>query len=79
MNHHKVFELFVDGNRYTWDKDIITGSELRTLAGIPENAEIFLQVPGKPDKPIQNDTPVNLAEHHGPARFSTQSPGSQTG
>ena len=71
--------LFIDGDRYTWEHDTITGAQLRVLGGIPEGVDIFLQVPGKPDQPIANDTSVNLKEHHGPARFSTQSPGSQAG
>jgi hypothetical protein len=78
MAHEKI-QLFVDGEKYEWPKDTITGQELRGLAGIPDNAQIFLQVPGKPDAEIKNDTEVNLKRHKGPARFSTQSPGSQAG
>ena len=73
------FDIFVDGEKFPWDQPTITGKQLRALAAIPENAQIFLQVPGKPDEPIMNDTIVDLAHHHGPARFSTQAPGSQAG
>ena len=79
MNHPKEFELFVDGDKYEWPKPTITGAELRTLAAIPDSVEIFQHVPGKPDVQIQNSTVVDLAKHHGPVRFSTQSPGSQAG
>ena len=75
----KGYELFIDGDKYIWQQDTITGAQLRALAAIPEGVDIFLQVPGKPDKPINDDQSVNLKEHHGPARFSTQSPGSQAG
>ena len=75
----KGFLLFIDGDRYTWEQDTITGAQLHVLGGIPEGVDIFLQVPGKPDQPFRNDTSVNLKEHHGPARFSTQAPGSQAG
>ncbi|HUZ95337.1 MAG TPA: multiubiquitin domain-containing protein [Edaphobacter sp.] len=75
----KGFELFIDGDKYRWEQDTITGAQLRVLGAIPEGVEIFLQVPGKPDEPITDTTSVNLEEHHGPARFSTQSPGSQAG
>jgi hypothetical protein len=75
----KGFELFIDGEKYHWDHDTITGAQLRLLGAIPEAVEIFLQVPGKPDKPISDTTSINLKDHHGPARFSTQSPGSQAG
>ena len=75
----KGYLLFVDNDRYTWDPDTITGSQLRTLASIPEGVEIFLKVPGRPDQPIADATTINLKEHHGPAKFSTQSRGSQAG
>jgi hypothetical protein len=78
MSHEK-FTLFVDGDRYEWDFQEILGEQLRELAGIPQNAEIFLKVSGKPDERIHNQTIVNLKKHEGPARFSTQSPGSQAG
>lgn len=71
--------LFVDGDKYEWERSAINGAELRILAAIPQNAQIYLRVPGKPDDPINDDTTIDLAKHHGPARFSTQSPGSQAG
>ena len=71
--------LFVDGDQYEWGDNKITGAQLRELAGIPQNAQIYRKVPGKPDELIQNDTVVNLKQHEGPPKFSTQSPGSQAG
>lgn len=79
MSKPKKHLIFVDTDKYEWDKDTISGAELRVLAAIPDNVEIFLEVPGKPDKPVKNDTVIDLENHHGPARFSTQSPGSQAG
>lgn len=73
------FLVFVDGDKYEWEKSTITGAELRMLAAIPQGAQIFLKVPGKPDDPVSDNTTIDLASHHGPARFSTQSPGSQAG
>ena len=73
------FLVFVDGDKYEWPKSSITGAELRVLAAIPQNAQIYLKVPGQPDEPIADNTTVDLAKHHGPAKFSTQSPGSQAG
>lgn len=75
----KAPELFVDNDPYQWDKTTITGAELRTLAGIPQSAEIYQKIPGQPDRRVLDDTTVDLAEHPGPERFSTQSPGSQAG
>jgi hypothetical protein len=79
MSKSKNFQLFVDGEKYEWEKPTISGLELRSLAGIPDNAEIFQHVPGKPDLPIANTTVVDLEKHHGPVKFSTQSTGSQAG
>lgn len=78
MSKEKFF-VFVDGDKYDWEKSTITGAELRTLAAIPQNAQIYIKVPGKPDDPVSDSTTIDLAKHHGPARFSTQSPGSQAG
>jgi hypothetical protein len=79
MDKDKGFLLFIDHDRYTWDQDTITGAQLRVLGAIPDGVEIFLQVPGKPDDQIFDNSVVNLKEHHGPAKFSTQSRGSQAG
>lgn len=78
MNSQKHL-IFVDGDKYEWDKSTITGAELRSLAAIPQGAQIYLKVPGHPDDLVGDDTTVDLASHHGPAKFSTQSPGSQAG
>lgn len=72
-------ELFVDNEPYNWEKDTITGAELRALAGIPDGAQIFQHIPGQPDREIKADTVVDLTKRKGPERFSTQSPGSQAG
>lgn len=40
--------LFVDGDKYDWDKSTISGAELRVLAAIPQGAQIFLKVPSSP-------------------------------
>jgi hypothetical protein len=79
MSHPKKYQLFVDGDKYEWEKSTILGAELRELAGIPDSAEIFMKVPGNPDAEITNGTVVDLETHHGPVKFSTQSPGSQAG
>jgi hypothetical protein len=79
MTKPEDFKLFVDSEKYEWEKPTITGSDLRSLAGIPGGVDIFLEVPGKPDEPIANGSVVDLQHHHGPAKFSTQATGSQAG
>lgn len=79
MSQEKNYEIFVDHVKYAWPHETISGKQLRELANIPESAEIFLQVPGSPDKDITDNTVVDVAKHKGPPRFSTQSTGSQAG
>ena len=79
MNNPRKFDLFVDGEKFEWPQETISGAQLRQLAAIPDNAQIFEHVPGKPDVEVLNNTVVNLEDHHGPVKFSTQSPGSQAG
>jgi hypothetical protein len=72
-------ELFVDNEKYQWDKNTITEAELRALAGVPDGVQIFLEIPGKPDREIVAGTVVDLTTDPRSERFSTQAPGSQAG
>lgn len=71
-------EFFVDNEPYQWSLSTIKESDLRQLAGIPQGVNIFLKIPGKPDKEVLAGTVVDLSRH-GPERFSTQAVGSQAG
>lgn len=75
----KAPDLFVDNTHYQWPKPTITGAEIRTLASVPAGVNIFLKVPGHPDKPILDDTVVDLTARKSPEHFSTQATGSQAG
>lgn len=72
-------ELFVDNKPYQWDAKTITGAQIRKLASLPDDVQIFHKVPGRPDVEIKNETVVNLTRQPGPDRFSTQPVGSQAG
>ncbi|MDO9317400.1 MAG: hypothetical protein Q7V56_04285 [Gammaproteobacteria bacterium] len=72
-------ELFIDNERYDWHEDTITGAQLRQLGALPDDVQIFWKNPGHPDLEVKNDTVINLKNHPGPDRFSTQSVGSQAG
>lgn len=58
----RVLELTVNGKKYEWNQQYITGVEIRRLGNIPHDDEIFLAVK-KPweDEPIPGDKQVNLA------------------
>ncbi|RYE27487.1 MAG: hypothetical protein EOP45_01065 [Sphingobacteriaceae bacterium] len=57
-----ILLLTINGKEYSWDKEYITGAELKKIAGIPEADELFLSIK-KPwvDELIENDKQVNLA------------------
>ena len=57
-----VLELTINGNRYHWHQQYITGAEIRKLGNISPDDEIFLAIK-KPweDEPITDDIQVNLA------------------
>jgi len=57
-----VLYLTINGKRYEWYQEYITGAEIRKLGNIPADDEIFLAIK-KPweDEPISDDKQVNLA------------------
>jgi hypothetical protein len=58
----EILDLTINGKKYQWTQQYITGAEIRKLGNISEDAEIFLAIK-KPweDEPIQDDKQVNLA------------------
>lgn len=59
---NRVLELTINGKKYEWNQQYITGAEIRRLGHIVKDEEIFLAVK-KPweDEPIPDDKSVNLA------------------
>ena len=57
-----VLHLTINGKKYEWPHEYITGAEIRKLGNIPAEDEIFLAIK-KPweDEPIPDDKQVNLA------------------
>lgn len=58
----KRLKLIIEGKQYETFEQYMTGAQLKELAGIPLDTEIFLSIsrPYK-DELIENDKPVNLA------------------
>jgi len=54
--------LTIDGNQFKWEDQFISGSQIKTLANIPQEIEIYLSViaPWK-DEHISNESLVDLA------------------
>jgi hypothetical protein len=60
----KKYKFFVDGKQYETEKKTLSGAEIRAIATVDPNYQLFLEEPGpeKPDKPIANDYSVDLGE-----------------
>ncbi len=59
---NRVLELTINGKKFEWNQQYITGAEIRKLGNIAQVNEIFLAIK-KPweDEPITDDKQVNLA------------------
>src|ERR1035437_7468063 len=59
---NKELLLTIDGNQFKWEDQYITGSQIKSLANIPEEIEVYLSVtaPWK-DEHITNESKVDLA------------------
>ena len=80
MNEHEKNPppaFFVDNVPYPWPQSTISGEDIRKIAGIPANVDLFLKVPGHPEQLIENNTIVPLGEPK--PHFSTQAAGSKGG
>jgi len=58
------YPFFVDAKRYETDKASLTGLEIKTIAAVPGNYQLFVEEEGdKPDRPISDGEGVVL-DHH---------------
>ena len=78
MKTEKPYKIKIDNVSYEWNEDSIKEGELRELAGIPENAQIFQKIPGQPDKQVTSGNPIDLTGP-GPEKFCSAVVGSQAG
>lgn len=61
-NGHPVLRLTINGAHYEWSHEFITGAEIKEIAGISADQDLFLAIKKPlPDEPILDDTKVNLA------------------
>ena len=78
---HKVFTIRIDRTEYEWQKEKITGAQLRRIPTppIPPERDLFQVVPGHPDRQIKDDDTVEV---HDGLRFftapNTINPGTNT-
>ncbi|MHB1701034.1 MAG: multiubiquitin domain-containing protein [Acidobacteriaceae bacterium] len=59
--------FFVDGKRFTTDKQNLTGQEIKTIAGVAGNYQLYLEEEGDtPDRAISDGetVPMDHREKH---------------
>lgn len=57
-------EILIEGRPYLWPEEFITGREIKKLAGLPADSELFLAVvPPFKDEAIGDDEKVNIARN----------------
>ncbi|VAW75792.1 hypothetical protein MNBD_GAMMA12-1357 [hydrothermal vent metagenome] len=78
MNSDKPYKIKIDNVSYEWIEGSIKENELRDLACIPENAQLFQKIPGHPDKQVLPECPIDLTIP-GTERFCSAVVGSQAG
>ena len=71
----KKLMLSIDNATFEVSEQILTGLQLKELANVPADYDLFLVVPGYDDELIGNDLPVNLARP-GIERFVSRPHGS---
>lgn len=60
---NKPDQIFIDRKKYDWDKDTITGLQIKNLAGVDvTNYNVWQDVPGPEDLPIADDQSVDLTQ-----------------
>jgi hypothetical protein len=61
---HKQFEIFIDKTKFEVTSSSLTGAQLRNLPSppVPEDRDLYLEVPGGEDKPIEPQDTLALKE-----------------
>ncbi len=57
-----VLPLTINGKKYQWPKEYITGAEIKKLGDLPPEDDLFLEIEDPwEDEPIPDDKQVNIA------------------
>ena len=60
---HSIHPFFVDAKRYETAKTALTGAEIKSIASVAPNYQLFLEEEGdKPDKGISDGEAVGVTE-----------------
>ena len=60
MAQHLPIKIHIDKKLFDAPKTPMTGTELKTLGGIGAGLDLFQKIPGKDDKLIKDNDPVDL-------------------
>lgn len=66
----KKIKIMIDQKPYDWEKDTITGAEIKQLAGVDASYGVWMQLPGPEDPPVADAESVDLTQP-GRDRFFT--------
>ena len=59
--HQSQYHFFVDGKRYATDQTMLTGLQIKTIASVPANYQLFLEEEGDtPDRQISDGEGVQM-------------------
>lgn len=73
MLHKKEFKFSVDHKNLQTEYQFLVGRQIKDLAGVPSDFELYLVVPGYEDELIEDDKTVNFARP-GVERFVSRRP-----
>mgnify|MGYP001460009443 CR=1 FL=1 len=63
-------KIMIDQKPFDWEKDTITGSEIKALAGVDPSYGVWLQQPGPEDPTVADSESIDLTQP-GRERFFT--------
>lgn len=73
MDFKKKFLFSVDGRPYSTEHQLLIGEQIKRIAGVPADFELFLVIPHFQDELIEDNKTVNFARP-GVERFESRRP-----
>lgn len=68
--HPKEYHLVIDHHPHTWPEKLISGAQIKALAGVDPSYGVWQEVAGGHDLEIQDTQSVDLS-HEGVEKFFT--------
>jgi Multiubiquitin len=69
----KMYHFFVGGNRFETDKPFLTGTEIKALAGVSSEYQLFFRDDvNSPDREVRDTQAVDLIPHDHKAEDGTE-------